>query len=154
MHSRFSHIFMLRALAGLCLAAAVAGCPAEESPDVEACEHLQQGPFVPITSGGAVDDDHRRYDLTLTPSANPSGTATFASGADGRYLVFLTKAIPLTIRRDGVTTSAEDRVVGSDECTEIAVRDAFHMGVGTYELVFGSTTETTVGIIIEAEVAP
>ncbi|HZA14897.1 MAG TPA: hypothetical protein VE618_10385 [Myxococcaceae bacterium] len=143
---------VFRATAGLCFSLALAGCPAEEeSVDAEACEHLQLGPAVATASGETVDDDHRRYDLALNASANPSGTVSFASTADGHYFVFLNENVPLTVRLGTTDVAAEATQTGSSECTEIAVRHEYPLAVGTYQLVFGQTSETAVSIVIEPE---
>ena len=140
---------VFRATAGLCFSFALAGCPAEENIDVEGCEHLQLGPAVATASGETVDDDHRRYDLALNASANPSGTVSFASTEDGDHFVFLSEAVPLTVRHGTTDVAAEATETGSSECTEIAVRHQYHLAVGTYQLVFGQTSEAAVSIVIE-----
>jgi hypothetical protein len=146
----------LPALAGLWLSLAIAGCSDdEEELDVEACEHLQEGPAVSTVSGGLVSDDHRRYDLTLAPGANPSAVVTFAATRDDDYFVFLSKDVPLTVRRAaGSGIDRRDFVDESDECTEIGARSEYHLDVGSYELVFGSTAEPSVSIVIEGRNAP
>jgi hypothetical protein len=149
----FTDTRVLRAVAGLCFSLALAGCPAEESVDVEGCEHLKRGPAVAIASGGAIRDDHQRYDLSLDPSANPSGMATFASSREDDYYIFLNKDIRLAVRQND-TIVGEEFLLESPECTEIAVREKFHLHIGTYAIVFGSTSETTVSIVIEGENAP
>jgi hypothetical protein len=151
----FTQTPVLGAAVALCLSL-VAGCSddSEESLDVEGCEHLQQGPAVPTASGGAVGDDHQRYDLTLNTSADPAGVVTFASSREDNYFVFLSKNVPLTVRQGGKEIAPTGLVEGSPECAEIAARWEFHMGVGTHELVFGPTSETSVSIVIEGENAP
>jgi hypothetical protein len=146
----------LPALAGLWLSLAIAGCSDdEEELDVDACEHLQEGPAVPTASGGTVADDHRRYDLALTPAANPSAIVTFVSMRDDDYFVFLSEDVPLTVRRvAGSGIDRRDFVQGSDDCNEVDTRSEFHLDVGTYELIFGSTAETLVSIVVEGKNAP
>jgi hypothetical protein len=151
----FLPIPCVSAAVGLCLSLGVAGCSDDEvSLDAEGCEHLREGPAVPTPSGGAIDDDHQRYDLTLSPSANPAGVVTFASSREDHYFVFLSRDVPLTVRQGGKEIAPTGFVDGSPACTEIATRSQFHLSVGTYELVFGPTSETSVSIVIEGENAP
>jgi hypothetical protein len=147
---------VLGAAVALCLSL-VAGCSddSEDSLDVEGCEHLQQGPAVPTVSGGAIGDDHQRYDLTLNPSADPAGVVTFASSREDNYFIFLSKNVPMKLRSSGGSEIASIGFAdGSPECAEIAARWEFHMGVGTHDLVFGPTSENSVSIVIEGENAP
>src|SRR5688572_14994746 len=53
------------------LLATACGDDEEENPDVEGCEHLQEGPATAVTATAtsenapAIRADHRRYDVTL-----------------------------------------------------------------------------------------
>ena len=126
----------------------------EESPDVEACEHLKVGPATAVTaaqspaSGAppAVAANHNRYDITLVDvTGGKGGVVTFSSTKAGDYRVSLNKDVPFAI----IDGAIEETVKGSTECTELKARHTFELGVGTWTFEFGPTAETEVGLVIE-----
>ncbi|MBN1204812.1 MAG: hypothetical protein JXB05_07805 [Myxococcaceae bacterium] len=135
------------------------GCGDEASPDVEGCEHLQEGPASSVnasasTSGApAVSNDHRRYDITLTDVAGgKGGTVSFAAAEAVHYIIFTSADVPLAIKdANGQTVASEESASSSSECTEIKGRHTFPMKVGTHTITFGPTTQTSVSIVIEEE---
>ena len=137
------------------------GCGDEEgeNADAEGCEHLQEGPVSSVnasasTSGApAVNNDHRRYDITLTDvTGGKGGTVSFAAAEEAHYIIFSNADVPLAVRdANGQTVSAEESVKSSSACTEIKGRHTFPMKVGTHTITFGPTTEDSVSIVIEEE---
>jgi hypothetical protein len=143
-------------LSSLLLASACGDEEEVENPDVEGCEHLQEGPAAPVTAGTgagapAVDDDHRRYDITLADVAGgKGGDVTFASSEAGDYILFLGAAVPVAVLdAAGATVPFESSSASSDQCTEVKARHQLELGVGTYTLRFGPSALGAVGLVVE-----
>ena len=145
-------------LSSLLLSSACGGDEEEtENPDVEGCEHLQEGPATPVSATAtgaaapAVDDDHRRYDITLTDVAGgKGGDVTFASGEAGDYVLFLDAAVPVSVLDGaGAQVPFESSSASSAQCTEIKARHVLELGVGTYTLRFGPSPLDAVGLVVE-----
>src|SRR5687768_13799878 len=76
----------------------------EESIDVEGCEHLQEGPEVPVTATvdqtdpPAVADDHMRYDVTLVAvTGGNGGFVEFAADEEGDFVFFFDANVAIHI---------------------------------------------------------
>jgi FAD/FMN-containing dehydrogenase len=128
----------------------------EESPDVEACEHLNEGPAAAVNAsatgaGPAVSNDHKRYDITLTDvTGGKGGSVSFAAAEGIDYILFTGADVPVAVKSSsGQTVAPEASVKTSSECTEIKGRHTFGLGVGTYTISFGPTTATSVSLVIE-----
>lgn len=152
-------------LAALLMSTALlaAGCgddeEGEESADVEGCEHLQEGPSTAVTATltgtpPAVDDDHRRYDITLVDgTGGKTGSVSFAAAEATDYIIFTSADVALTVTNSsGAEVEIEESAKSSSECTEVKGRHVVPMSVGTYRLTFGPTTAASVNIVIEHEV--
>ena len=148
----------------LCLAAALAlsltACSDDEegaaSADVEACEHLQDGPSTAVTATAAatgapaVGNDHRRYDVTLADvTGGKGGAVSFAVSEATDYVLFLDTAVPVAVTQGSAAVLAEETATSSPECGEVKARQVFALGVGTYTLTFGPTAATRVGLVLE-----
>jgi hypothetical protein len=138
------------------LAAGCGGDDEEENVDVEGCEHLQEGPSTAVTATltgtpPAVDDDHRRYDITLVDgTGGKTGSVSFAASEATDYVIFTGTDVPVTVKSSsGATVAIEESTKSSSECTEIKGRHVVPMTVGTYTLTFGPTTAASVSIVIE-----
>ncbi len=152
-------LFLSASLLSSFLLTAACGGDAEqaaESPDAESCEHLQEGPATPLTAASgagapAVDDDHRRYDITLTEvPGGKGGDVTFASGEGGDYVLFLDAAVPVSVLDGaGAQVAFESSSASSETCTEIKARHVVELGVGTYTLRFGPSPLSAVGLVVE-----
>jgi hypothetical protein len=149
-------------LAALLMSTALlaAGCgddtEEEENPDVEGCEHLQEGPSSAVTATltgtpPAVDDDHRRYDITLVDgTGGKTGSVSFAAAEATDYIIFTSADVALSVTSSsGAQVAIEESAKSSSECTEIKGRHVVPMTVGTYTLTFGPTTASSVSIVIE-----
>ena len=127
----------------------------EEDPAEEACEHMADGPAASHTATLAapypnVNAEHTRHDVTLVDDAGQlRGTVVYEVGEATDYLVFFDKDIPVAFFDSlGVEIAAE----GSEAvtlCDEVAVQKTVELGVGSVELRFGPTSETTVSVVIE-----
>jgi hypothetical protein len=129
---------------------------AEENPDVEGCEHLEEGPATAITastgaSAPAVDDDHRRYDVTLVDVAGgKGGSVTFASSEAGDFVLFLGENVPVVVEdAAGSVVEFESSSAGSATCSAIKARHQLELGVGTYSLRFGPSSVGAVSLVLE-----
>ncbi|HEX8699857.1 MAG TPA: hypothetical protein VF815_13525 [Myxococcaceae bacterium] len=146
----------LKRFSAVLLAASLLGGCGEETLDTDACEHLQEGPASAITASAttagapAVSNDHRRYDITLIDGTDgKGGSVSFAVAEATDYTLFLTGEVPVNLRdangqRIEVTVSG----TGSSECSEVKRRHTFALDVGTYNLTFGPTTESSVSLVI------
>ncbi|MFP2905167.1 hypothetical protein ACLESD_08940 [Pyxidicoccus sp. 3LFB2] len=128
----------------------------EEGADVEACEHLQEGPATPVTATltgtpPAVGNDHRRYDVTLVDgTGGKTGSVSFAATEATDYIIFTSADVALTVRdAGGATVAIEESTKSSTECTEIKGRHVVPMTVGTHTLTFGPSSTGSVSIVIE-----
>lgn len=132
-----------------------AGTGEEEDPIEEACEHMEEGPSAAHTATLAapypdVSAEHTRHDVTLVDDGGQNGGAvTFEVDEDGEHLVFLDKDIPVAFRDVG--GEAFDVLLSEpvDACDSVAIQKHVTFEVGTVELRFGPTTESTVRIVIE-----
>ncbi len=149
-------------LAALLMSTALlaAGCGGddeeEENPDVEGCEHLKEGPSTAVTATltgtpPAVDDDHRRYDITLVSgTGGNTGSVSFAAAEATDYIIYTSADVGLLVKNaSGATVEVEESAKSSSECTEIKGRHVVPMTVGTYTLTFGPSTASSVSIVIE-----
>ena len=140
-------------------AASAGGEPGDSATDLEAelCAHLASGPAsdtLGAPRGGALADvsaPHRRYDVTLRPTAGGQGGAVaLQSSAATGLVIGLSQAIPLAVfdAQDAaipVTPSA-----GSSRCPEmLKSRVTVEVGVGTYALELGPAADTAVSLVIE-----
>jgi hypothetical protein len=129
----------------------------EESPDVEGCEHLKEGPAAAITASAsgtgapAVSNDHKRYDISLTDvTGGKGGSVSFAASEGTDYILFTSADVPVVVKgSNGQTVAPEASVKTSSECTEIKGRHTFGLSVGTYTISFGPTTATSVSLVVE-----
>lgn len=130
--------------------------PQTENPDVEGCEHLQEGPATPVAAASgagapAVDDDHRRYDIALADVAGgKGGDVTFASAEAGDYVLFLGAAVPVAVLDGtGAQVPFESSSASSPQCAEIKARHQLELGVGSYTLRFGPSSLGAVSLVVE-----
>ncbi len=136
--------------------------PTEETVDealAEACEHMDEGPFVDVTAGAATDAELEDVALEHTavrialPATDDGfgGLVDFASDEEGEVALFFSSAVNLeAFDATGQSIEIEPHSVegGCDEVTT-----AFHvdMAVGTTTLMISSTTDATVTLVHERE---
>jgi hypothetical protein len=129
----------------------------EESIDVEGCEHLIEGPEVPVTAtpttdgAPAVADDHMRYDVSLVEvDGGNGGAVAFDADEATDFIFFLSADVDLAITDSSAQDVAiEDSASSSPECEEIRGRHVAELTVGTHYLSFGPTSEEQVSVVIE-----
>lgn len=150
---------MMRKLLSACLlsSALLAGCGEKNEADVEACEHLQEGPAAAVTatasaSGApAVSNDHKRYDITLPAGSGGNvGSVSFAAAEATDYVFFTGSNVTLKVTSaSGQEVTFEESATSSVECTNVKGRYVAPLQVGTYTLTFGPTSDSTVSLVIE-----
>jgi len=151
-----SHIMKMKHSSAVLLSVALlVGC-GENPPDTDACEHLQEGPASAITASanetGAplVNNDHRRYDLSLIDGAGgKGGSVSFAVTEANDYTLFLTEIVPVNLKdANGQRIEVVASGTNSFECSEVERRHMFALPVGTYTLTFGPTMVGSLSLVI------
>lgn len=140
----------------LALSACQSDVPAEVDEGLEeGCEHMTEGPAQPISAslegaGPDVSTSHTRFDVALaTQEAGNGGFVSYASGEAGDYRFYLSVDVPVSVKDAlGAPVAIESSASGGD-CTVIALYHTIELGVGTYTLSFGPTTETSVSLVAE-----
>jgi hypothetical protein len=128
----------------------------EEDPAAEACEHMVDGPNENHTATLAapfptVNTEHTRHDVTLVDDAGEyRGTVQYEVSAEADYLVFLDRDVPLAFFDSSGNALAVEQSEPVDECEDVVIVKHVPLAVGTVELRFGPTTESTVRLVIEA----
>lgn len=151
---------MKRSSLVLSLSLLFAGCgqPAAPEADVEACEHLQEGPAVAVTAAATADgaaptvsEPHKRYDVALVDVAGgKGGTVTFAAAEEGHHALYLSADVPVEVRDgSGAVVAFEKSATSVSSCTEVKSKRELELGVGTYRVTFGPTAVPSVSLVVE-----
>jgi len=131
---------------------------AAETPDLEGCEHMAEGPSAAVAASadaataGAIADDHTRYDVTFVDldGGQKGGAVTFAADEMGDFHFFFDTAVPYQVTdAAGTVVEIEESSPGTDACTDIKQWDVVELDVGTYTLTFGPTDAAGVKIVVE-----
>lgn len=168
-HPLRSRRLALLSISGLLLATAACGgddaggSHEELEPEADGCEHMIEGPNQEITAiadmaGDAPDmgEHHVRWDIALVDDGTGmfSGYVDLVVEEEGESIFFGDADIPLTIwdaNGDEVPLhSADDSIT---ECTEVDASNTYELGVGTYLLGLGPTTEATFSVVVIPAVA-
>lgn len=131
-----------------------------ETPDGEGCEHQAEGPASTVTAAAdaadadaaALDDDHRRYDVTFVDLAagQKGGSVTFAADADGEFHFFFDAAVAYEVfDAAGAPVARESTVPSTEKCDLIHQWDVYDLAVGTYTLTFAPTDTAGVKVVVE-----
>ncbi len=148
----------MRPLLLVSLSLTLLACSTPNEADVEACEHLAEGPAAAVTAdttdGGspvAVAADHRRYDIALgAVSGGNGGEVSFAVATAGDFAIFLGSDVPVNVRAaSGAALAFESSATSSTVCTEVKGRHQLALPVGTARFFFGPTPATSVSAVIE-----
>ena len=149
---------MSKKILSACLlsSALLIACNNANEADVEGCEHLKEGPASAVTATAAtsgapaVSNDHKRYDITLPAGTGGNvGSVSFASAKASDYVLFLGADVPVKVTGSSGDVAFEETAKASEQCTEVKGRHVVPLGVGTYTLTFGPTTQTSVSLVIE-----
>lgn len=129
----------------------------EDDPDLEACEHMADGPAVDVTAAASVTEApsvstaHTRFDVTLLDDGAGmyTGSVTYEADEAGDHAVYLDADLPLTVYD---VAGAELPVEGSDPvsaCAEVAIKKTVELPVGTVELRLGPSSASEVSLVVE-----
>ena len=138
---------------------AAGGHAAAEGVEAEACEHLAEGPAVPVAAAAvsaagapAVSDDHTRYDITLSAAeGGASGVVEFASEAAGEHSFFFNAEVGLQVTGpDGTVLTADHTHTSSTLCSDIKLWAVYDLDVGTSALQLTTPQPGPVALVIEA----
>ncbi|MEZ4475365.1 MAG: hypothetical protein R3F60_32130 [bacterium] len=154
------------ALASLALASlALSACDSEEdhhhhdadagmTPIEVGCAHFTYGDPQPRTAaladpgeGATIAAVHQRYEIALPGSADAPGLIAFQAGLPGDFYFMLGTDVPFELRAEGAVVASMSSVAPGDECAEAAMVHAYALEIGTYELRFGPTAETSVVLV-------
>jgi len=152
--NRFSLVLSLSLLAGC-------GGTAAPEEDVEACEHLKEGPGVSVTAAKdastalpTVNEPHKRHDISLVVESNGGargGLVSYASTAEGDYALYLSVDVPVEVTDSAGNAVAFESTTGSvSSCSEVKSKRVLELGVGTYTFRFGPTPQPSVAPVVES----
>jgi len=147
---------------GAILSTLTLGCSDEHTdadPDLEGCEHLQEGPAVALTATNTADTapavlaDHMRYDVTLIATTGATafgGFVKYAAPEATDFVFYLSADVPVEfLDATGAVVLPETSANSSTACAEIMGRHLIPLEVGTYGLQLGPTTRTSVSVVVE-----
>ncbi len=149
----------LRSLTLLAVAAVAVGCGESEATpeDLEACQHLSQGPAVNLNAATGymgspfVKNDHKRYDIALTDAGGTAGWVSFAVAKDGDYRVYLNE--PLVVKAQDVNraeVAPSSTAAALASCEAVKRLAVFPLKVGTNYFSFEPPGQVAkVGLVIE-----
>jgi len=127
-----------------------------ESAAAEACEHMADGPFHDVSaavdpaSASDATKEHTSVRVALTAvEGGNGGTVTWAADEAGDLQFFLSAAVPLSITTGSGDPVEIEATADVTECGEVSQVVTVEVGIGTYRLTFGPTTESTVSIVAE-----
>lgn len=122
----------------------------------EACEHAVSGPYFDVTaaadasSAPAAKKAHHLVRITLMDvEGGKGGTVTYAADESGDFVIFATKSVPLSVKAADGTVVAIEATSAVTACDAVAEQHTVELGIGTYDVVLGPTTESEVGLVIE-----
>lgn len=161
----------MRAIAHLSIAAvlAIAGCGGHGDehgehggePEADACEHMIEGPGQAATAvadmtadAPDVGEHHTRFDVALVADTGGmySGYVDLVVEEAGISDVFTDSAVAMRVwNASGSEVMAHHAQSTITECTEVSQGIGYQLGVGTYSLQLGPTTEQTVSLVVVLE---
>lgn len=126
----------------------------EEGLDAEGCEHMEEGPAVPITAAAdpaAAPDataEHARVDIALAPDG--TGIVTYAAEAPGDYTFYFDKPVDLTITAPDGSLLALESSAPVDLCEAVAVKQVFELALGLHTIALDASGQAEVRMVVEA----
>ena len=125
--------------------------------DLEACEHMNDGPSVAVTASQSAQDapqvseGHKRYDIALLADhAQHSGKVLYNSKEEADYVFFFDQDVKLEVH-DAADAIVEIEAIASfsSACGTVKARYEVPLGVGLYTLHLGPTAASTVSLVVE-----
>jgi hypothetical protein len=135
--------------------------PSGGTANSQACQLLKGGPVTAVTGKTmytfstqvpAVLNDRKVYRVTL-PAPAQVGYVGFKVPANGEYVVFTNRTIPMTLYTwDGTMLASKTIAGGVGECQEVKNRESFDLVVDSkaHVIKFGPATEGTVDLVLTA----
>jgi hypothetical protein len=164
MKRSFSKYLTLVSMSGLALAAAACGgddaggSHEDLDPEADGCEHMIEGPSEAVTAvadmaadAPDIGEHHIRWEITLVDD----GAGMFGGYVDlvveeaGESVFFGDADIQLTLRdAAGNEVPLHDADDSITACTEVVASNTYELGVGTYQLELGPSTESTFRVVV------
>lgn len=160
----FSKYLTLFSISGLLVATAAcggddAGGEHEDlDPEADACEHMIEGPAESVTAVADMAADapdmgehHIRWEIALVDDGAGafSGYVDLVVEEEGESILFGSADIPVTVRdasgNEVPLRRADDSITA---CTEVDASNSYELGVGTYQLELGPTTESAISVVV------
>jgi hypothetical protein len=116
-----------------------------------ACVHARQASTAVVANADNalapdVSQAHTHFGVTFTAGSK----VKFVADEHGEFGFFLTKNVPVVLlKANGDTVAFEETVTTLTGCPELSVMHTADLDSGAHYLRFGTSTETTVGLIIE-----
>jgi hypothetical protein len=135
------------------------GMSGGQTANGQACQLLKAGPFTPVTGKvmytftdqpPPVLNDRKAYRITL-PAPSRVGHVSFKVPAPGEYVVFTSRALPVSVYTwDGVIINSKTVAGSVSECGEVKGRESFDLLVDTksHILRFGPGSDGTVDLVL------
>lgn len=125
--------------------------------DLEACEHMNNGPAVTVTASldakaaPDVSAGHKRYDIALIQeNGQYAGKVLYNSNEEANYVFFFDQDVKLEVRDDqDAVVEFEATASFSTACGKVKARYELPLGVGFYTLHLGPTAASTVSLVVE-----
>lgn len=131
-----------------------------ESPEAEACEHMEEGPFQDVTaaedSTGTLSNiavPHTRVDVALAgEGADRGGVVSFEASEAGEYTFYLSTDVDFVLADSNAMTLSPEASGGAVSlcATAILATHTFDLQVGTYTITMGPADLETLSVIFEA----
>lgn len=133
----------------------------DATPEVDACEHMIEGPAQAVTAIADMTADapdlgehHTRWDIALVADASGmyAGYVDLAAEEAGISDLFLDSDVPIKVwNASGNELTVHHAQTSITECTEVSLGLGYLLGVGTYLVGFGPTTEQAVSLVVVLE---
>jgi hypothetical protein len=133
----------------------------DATAEADACEHMIEGPGQAATAIADMTADapdlgehHTRFDIALIADAGGmyAGYIDLAVEEAGISDLFLDRDVPVRVwNASGSEVMAHHAQTSITECTEVSLGLGYQLGVGTYLVGFGPTTEQTVSMVVVLE---
>lgn len=131
-----------------------------ETPEEEACEHMEEGPFQDVTaaedSTGTLENiavPHTRMDVALAgEGADRGGVVSFEASEAGEYTFYLSQDVGFELADSNAMVLTPEASAGPVSlcATAILATHTFDLQVGTYTITMGPADLETLAVIFEA----
>ena len=132
--------------------------PPPDPVNVNACQHLQAGPFVPLmaqagfplpadTMAPAIKSDAQAYRIAFPRLAE--GYVTFTPPAEGDYVLYTSTPLPIAVfSLAGFILDPVSLDIKAQECMEIKGKHIFHFASTLHVVRLGPDSPNTVDIVV------